>query len=339
MLLGADGSLRPTIFAEMTALAARPARSTSGRASPTRTVRPRCSRPRGARSPTASTSTRPAAASPCCARRSPSTSSASTASTADPDREVLVTAGATEALAATLLALTRARRRGGHLRAVLRLVRGGRRARGRTLVTVPLRRPDFQPDLDELGAAVTDRTRVILRELPAQPDRRRVRREPCSSASSRLAERTTRSIVTDEVYEHLTLRRRARSDRDACRAAASARVTISTGGKTFSTTGWKVGWFIAPPELVGCGARRQAVPHLRQRRAVPARDRGRAAACPTQYFAEFAAVLAGKRDYLSAGLRGAGLEPFHSSGTYFVIADGARGTPCSSAWSSRAPSG
>jgi N-succinyldiaminopimelate aminotransferase len=121
----------------------------------------------------------------------------------DPHRDVLVTAGATEALAATLLALIDGpddevvvfEPYYDSYAAVVALA-------GARLVTVPLRWPDFQPDLDELSAAVSDRTRIILVNDPHNPTGAVFTRE-LHDEVIRLAERHDALIVTDEVYEHL----------------------------------------------------------------------------------------------------------------------------------------
>ena len=173
-----------------------PARSTSARAFPTRTDRPRCSRPPARRSPTASTSTRPASGMPGAARgRSPSTSSGSTASTSTRHREVLVTAGATEALAATLLALVDDRRRGrrSSSRTTTRTRRSSRCAGG-VHRTVPLRCARL-PARPRRAARGRHRPHPDHpRELSAQPDRRRVRRTSIARARSSARRRaTTRS--------------------------------------------------------------------------------------------------------------------------------------------------
>ena len=140
----------------------------------------------------------------------------------DPHRDVLVTAGATEALAATLLALIDGpddevvvfEPYYDSYAAVVALA-------GARLVTVPLRWPDFQPDLDELRAAVTDRTRVILVNDPHNPTGAVFSRE-LQDEVIRLAEHHDAVIVTDEVYEHLVFdARTCRSRR--CPARGSAR--------------------------------------------------------------------------------------------------------------------
>lgn len=167
----------------------------------------------------------------------------------DADREVIVTAGATEAIAATLLALVDP---GDDVVAIepyydeyAALV--GRA--GARLVTVPLRRDGarFAIDLDDLREAVTDATRLILVNSPHNPTGAVLDRETLLEVV-RLAERHDALVVTDEVYEHLAYG----GEHVPVASLPNARdrtITISSGGKTFSTTGWKVGWLVARPDL------------------------------------------------------------------------------------------
>lgn len=238
----------------------------------------------------------------------------------DPDREVLVTAGATEAIAATLLALLQD---GDEVvtfepfydsyGAIIALAGGVHRA-------VPLRAPDFEPDLDELRTAVTDRTRVILVNDPHNPTGAVFGRETLETIVE-LAHAHDAVIVTDEVYEHLTF------DRPHIPIATlpggrDRTVTISSGGKTFNTTGWKIGWLIAPPALVtAITAVKQFLTYVNGAPFQPAIAAG--LRMPDSFFTEIAATLAAKRDLLSAGLESAGFGVFASHGSYFVVADAA----------------
>ena len=167
----------------------------------------------------------------------------------DPEREVLVTAGATEALAATLLALVEP---GDEVvtfepyydayGALIGLAGGAHR-------TVPLRWPDFTPDVAELDAAVTDRTRVILVNSPHNPTGAVLDRAVLERIVE-LAIRHDAVIVTDEVYEHLMFDGATHTPIATLPGARDRTVSISSGGKTFSTTGWKIGWLTARPDLV-----------------------------------------------------------------------------------------
>ena len=238
----------------------------------------------------------------------------------DPDTEVLVTAGATEAIAATLLALLEP---GDEVvtfepfydayGALIALADGVHR-------TVPLTGPDFLPDPDALRSAVTDRTRVILVNSPHNPTGSVLPLE-ILEVIVELAHRHDAIIVTDEVYEHLTFGV-AHLPIASLPGARERTVSISSGGKTFNTTGWKVGWITAPAELVtAILAVKQFLTYVNAAPFQPAIAVG--LRLGDDYFTGIAADLEAKRDVLSAGLRSAGFEVAHSHGTYFVVADAA----------------
>ena len=166
----------------------------------------------------------------------------------DPDREVLVTAGATEALAATLLAFVEPGDEVVTFEPFYDAYGALIRLAGGTHVTVPLTAPDFLPDEDTLRAAFSDRTRVVLVNTPHNPTGRVLPREVLATVLE-LAERYDALVVTDEVYEHLTFDT-PHVPIATLLGAAGRTVSISSAGKTFSTTGWKIGWLTAAPDLV-----------------------------------------------------------------------------------------
>lgn len=236
----------------------------------------------------------------------------------DPLRDIIVTAGATEALAASLLALTDGpddevvvfEPYYDSYAACVALA-------GARLVTVPLRWPDFQPDLDEMRRAVTDRTRIILVNDPHNPTgavfTAEVREEIV-----RLATRHDAVIVTDEVYEHLVFDE-PHVPISAMPGAWERTLTISSGGKTFSTTGWKIGWISGPAALVDAVlAVKQFLTYVNGAPFQPAIATG--LRLPDAYFDGIAGVLRAKRDLLGAGLRAAGFEVSVPSGSYFTVA-------------------
>lgn len=239
----------------------------------------------------------------------------------DPHRNVLVTAGATEALAATLLALVDGPQDDvvvfepfyDSYAAVVALA-------GARLVTVPLRWPDFQPDLDELRAAVSDRTRVILVNDPHNPTGAVFSRE-LKDEVIRLAERHDAVIVTDEVYEHLVFDR-PHVPIATLPGAWERTLTISSGGKTFSTTGWKIGWIAGPADLVEAVLTvKQFLTYVNGAPFQPAIATG--LRLPDAFFRSIAQTLRDKRDLLGSGLRAAGFEVSVAAGSYFTVADAA----------------
>lgn len=238
----------------------------------------------------------------------------------DADREVLVTAGATEALAAAILALVDT---GDEVvtfepwydayGALIARAGGVHR-------TVPLRFPDWRPDHDELRAAVTDRTRVILVNSPHNPTGAVL--DPDTLALIvELAARHDAVIVTDEVYEHLTFGER-HTPVATLPGAWERTVSISSGGKTFSTTGWKVGWVTGPARLVtSVLAVKQYLTYVNGAPFQPAIATG--LGLPDAFFAEAAGSLRAKRDVLVAGLEAAGFAVSLPEAGYFVVADAA----------------
>ncbi|MDJ0323105.1 aminotransferase class I/II-fold pyridoxal phosphate-dependent enzyme [Cryobacterium sp. PH31-AA6] len=240
--------------------------------------------------------------------------------TPNPDTEVLVTAGATEALAATILALIEL---GDEVvtfepfydayGALIALGGGVHR-------TVRLRAPDFQPDLDELRAMVSDRTRLIIVNNPHNPTGAIFPVETLQLIVE-LAERHGAVIVTDEVYEHLTFGV-PHIPIATLPGAASRTITISSGGKTFNTTGWKIGWLTAPEPLVTAVlAVKQFLTYVNGAPFQPAIAAG--LDLPDGFYAGIAADLRFKRDVLERGLIAAGFTVSRPDGSYFIVADAA----------------
>lgn len=237
----------------------------------------------------------------------------------DPEREIIVTAGATEALTATLLALID----GADDEVVVfepyyDSYAAAAALAGATLRTVPLRAPDFQPDLDELAAAVTDRTRIILINDPHNPTGTVFRREVLAEIV-RLAELHDAIIVTDEVYEHLAFHA-PHTPIATLPGAATRTLTISSAGKTFSATGWKIGWVHGPADLITAVLTvKQYLTYVNGSPFQPAIAVGLRLA--DSFFDGAATALARKHELLGAGLRAAGFGVLAPEGGYFTVAD------------------
>jgi N-succinyldiaminopimelate aminotransferase len=236
----------------------------------------------------------------------------------DPDTEVLVTAGATEAVAAALLALVEP---GDEViafepyydsYAACIAMAGGIR------VPVTLRPPDFRPDTGALAAAVTPRTRLILLNSPHNPTGSVFSRAELTAIAALACERDL-LVVTDEVYEHMVF------DGEHVPIATlpgmrERTVSISSAGKTFSFTGWKIGWVTAPAGLVA--AVRTVKQFLTYVNGGPFQYAIAAGlGMPDAYFAGLSADLRVKRDLLCAGLAEAGFTVYLPAGTYFVTTD------------------
>jgi N-succinyldiaminopimelate aminotransferase len=237
----------------------------------------------------------------------------------DPDTDVLVTCGATEAIAAALLALLDT----GDEAIVFEpyydsygaciSMAGGRRR------TVLLRTPDFTFDPDELRAAVTDRTRVILLNTPHNPTGKVFTRDELATIADVAAEHDL-VVISDEVYEHLTFDAVPHVPFATLPGMAERTLSIGSGGKCFSVTGWKVGWVTGPAELVT--AVRTAKQFLTYVSSGPFQHAVAVGLrLPDAYFRASAADMQAKRDRLVPGLVDAGFQVYPTSGTYFVVAD------------------
>jgi N-succinyldiaminopimelate aminotransferase len=238
--------------------------------------------------------------------------------TPDPDTEVIVTTGATEAIAASLMAFV------GPGDEVLTFepfydsygaIIGLSDA---THVTAPLLAPDFMPDPAALEEAFSPRTRVVLINNPHNPTGAVFPAEVLQRVVD-LAQQHNALIITDEVYEHLTFGVR-HIPVATLPGAADRTVTISSAGKTFSFTGWKVGWLSGPEHLVS--AIRTVKQFLTYSSGTPFQSAiVTGLGLPDPFYEDIARTLRKKRDILSDGLRAAGLDVFTPQGTYFVNVD------------------
>ena len=236
----------------------------------------------------------------------------------DPGREVLVTAGATEAVAAALLALVEP---GDEViafepyydsYAACVALAGGVR------VPVTLRPPAFRPDLDALRAAITPRTRLILLNSPHNPTGSVFTRAELA-AIAELARERDLLVVADEVYEHMVYVGE-HVPIGSLPGMAERTVSISSAGKTFSFTGWKIGWVTATAELVAAvRAVKQFLTFVSGGPFQYAIAQG--LRMPDAYFTAIGADLRVKRDLLCAGLADAGFAVYPPEGTYFVTTD------------------
>ncbi|MEU1294880.1 MULTISPECIES: pyridoxal phosphate-dependent aminotransferase [unclassified Streptomyces] len=239
----------------------------------------------------------------------------------DPDTGVLVTAGATEAIAATLLALVEPGDEVIALEPYYDSYAACVAMAGGTRVPVTLRPHEgaFRLDLDELRAAVTDRTRLLLINTPHNPTGTVLGRAELTAIAELAVERDL-LVVTDEVYEHLVFDDAEHLPLAGFPGMRERTVTIGSAGKTFSFTGWKVGWVTAAPALVS--AVRSAKQFLTYVASGPFQYAvAEALALPDSFFASFRADMLAKRDLLAAGLADAGFAVFRPAGTYFVTTD------------------
>lgn len=238
--------------------------------------------------------------------------------TLEADTEVLVTAGATEAIAAAMLALVDT---GDEVIALEPFYDSYRAtiamARGRC-VPVRLQPPDFRVDEERLRDAVTPRTKVILLNSPHNPTGAVLSRAELE-AVARVAVEHDLVVVTDEVYEHLAFDE-PHLPLSTLPGMAERTLTISSAGKMFSFTGWKIGWVTGPSELVDAvrttkqfltfvsgGPFQFAVAHALEHEMA--------------FVHGLRESMANRRDLLADGLAAIGMTTYRPRGTYFVTTD------------------
>ena len=237
----------------------------------------------------------------------------------EPDTEVLVTAGATEALAGALLGLLDTGDEVVMFEPMYDCYQAGAAMAGAAVTPVTLRPPDYGFDPDELRAAVSDRTRMILLNSPHNPTGAVFSIEQLHVIAAVAIEHDL-IVVTDEVYEHLTFDGVRHVPIATLPGMAERTVTIGSGGKIFRVTGWKVGWASGPAALIA--AVRTAKQFLTFVSAGPFQPAIAVGLdLPDDYFRSVADDLAMKRDRLVAGLGEIGVEVFSPSGGYFVTVD------------------
>ncbi|MBA3523117.1 MAG: pyridoxal phosphate-dependent aminotransferase [Geodermatophilaceae bacterium] len=237
----------------------------------------------------------------------------------DPDTEVLVTAGATEAIAAALLSLCEPGDEVVTCEPYYDSYAAGIAMAGARRRVVTLRPPDYGLDADALRAVIGPRTRLILLNSPHNPTGA-VRSRAELQAVADVAVEHDLLVVTDEVYEHMTFDGLAHLPLATLPGMRERTVTISSGGKTFGVTGWKVGWVCAPaPLITAVRTVKQFLTYVNAAPFQPAIAVG--LGLPAEFFTGLAADLQAKRDRLCAGLAAAGLAVFRPAGTYFVTAD------------------
>jgi N-succinyldiaminopimelate aminotransferase len=237
----------------------------------------------------------------------------------DPDTQVLVTTGATEAIAAALLAFVEPGDEVVALEpyydsyAACVAMAGGRR------VPVTLRAPDFRLDLDALRAAVTDRTTVLLINSPHNPTGTVLTDDELRAVAAVAVEHDL-VVITDEVYEHLVFDGAAHRPLAGYDGMAERTVSISSAGKTFSVTGWKVGWVTGTEQVVtSVNTAKQFLTYASGAPFQPAV--AAALALGNDYFDGLRHSLQRRRDLLCTGLDELGFGVHVPEGTYFVTTD------------------
>lgn len=248
--------------------------------------------------------------------------------TPDPDTEVLVTTGATEAIAAAVLALAGPGDEVVTIEPFYDSYAAVIAMAGADHVTVGLvPGPDGGLHLDRAGleAAFGPRSRLVLLNTPHNPTGTVLTADELAAIAD-LARRHDAVVVTDEVYEHLTYDGAAHVPISTLPGMAERTLTISSAGKTLSFTGWKIGWVTGPADLVA--AVRAIKQFLTYTSGTPFQSAIAEALADADgrthaYVRSLAESLSARRDLLCDGLTAAGFDVAVPSGTYFVVADGA----------------
>ncbi|MFE3666844.1 pyridoxal phosphate-dependent aminotransferase [Streptomyces sp. NPDC059164] len=235
-----------------------------------------------------------------------------------PETEVLVTTGATEAIAASLLGLLEPDDEVIAFEPYYDSYAACIAMAGAQRVPLTLRAPHFRPDLDELRTLITPRTRLLLLNTPHNPTGTVLTPDELTGIAA-LAVEHDLLVVTDEVYEHLVFTG-AHHPIAALPGMRERTVSVSSSGKTFSYTGWKIGWVTGDAPLVA--AVRTAKQYLTFVSGGPFQYAiAEALALPDTFFTGFRADMHRKRDLLAKGLRAAGFRVYEPEGTYFITTD------------------
>jgi N-succinyldiaminopimelate aminotransferase len=239
----------------------------------------------------------------------------------DPDTEVLITVGATEAISAALLALVQQGEQVLLIEPYYDSYAAAVALAGATRCAVPLVADGdrFALDLDALARAITPATRALVLNSPHNPTGTVLQHAELTALAA-LAIEHDLLVITDEVYEHLVFDAAQHVPIATLPGMAQRTLSISSAGKTFSVTGWKIGWVCGPAPLVAAvRAAKQFLTFVGGAPFQPAVAHGLRA--EHQWVAAQRATLQDKQSRLASGLRAAGFGVRRSEGTYFICAD------------------
>lgn len=237
----------------------------------------------------------------------------------DPDTEVVVATGASEVLAAAVLALVEPGDEVVMFAPWFDLYAAIVALAGARAVEVPLAGPGFRPDPDALRAAVTDRTRLLLLNSPHNPTGVVLTRAELASIADVAIERDL-VVLSDEAYEHLVFDGSSHVPIGTLPGMGERTLAVGSAGKSLSLTGWKVGWATGPADLIG--AVRVVRQHLSFVSGGPFQWAvAEGLALPDAHWHEFAAGLQAQRDLLCDGLADLGMPVTVPQGTYFATTD------------------
>jgi aspartate/methionine/tyrosine aminotransferase len=237
----------------------------------------------------------------------------------DPEREITVCCGATEGMIATMLAVLDEGDEIVLFEPFYENYRPDSELCGARTRFVSLRAPDWSFDREELRRAFTPRTKAIILNSPNNPTGKVFTREELEFIAG-LCQEFDALAITDEIYEHIVYDGAAHIPMISLPGMRERSILVNSMSKTYSVTGWRVGWVLAPPDLTD--SIRKVHDFITVGAASPLQQAGvMALGMPDEYYAGLAAEYSGKRDHIVASLEGAGLKCSIPHGAYYVMAD------------------
>ncbi len=237
----------------------------------------------------------------------------------DPEREVTVCCGSTECMAATLLALVNPGEQVIVFEPFYENYGPDAILCGAEPRFVRLREPDWSFDRDDLAAAFGERTKAIVINTPNNPTGKVFTRDELEFIAE-LCRRWDVVAITDEIYEHILYDGERHVSLATLEGMRERTVTISGVSKTYSVTGWRIGWCLAPPTLTN--AIRKVHDFLTVGAPAPLQEAAATALeLPMDYYTRLADGYRQRRDFLVPALEAAGFRPFRPKGAYYVMTD------------------
>jgi aminotransferase len=237
----------------------------------------------------------------------------------DPETEIVVTCGSTEAMASTFLALVDPEDEVLMFEPFYENYGPDAYLSGAVPRVVPLSPPDWSLDVDRLRDAVGARTRAIVLNTPHNPTGK-VFTEAELSALAEVAVDRDLLVFTDEIYEHILYDGHRHVSIALLPGMKERTVTISALSKTYSVTGWRVGWAVSSPALIG--AIRKVHDFLTVAAPAPLQEAGVAAlGLPDAYYQDLARAYAERRDVFLGLLEGTGFNAFQPQGAYYAMTE------------------
>jgi aminotransferase len=235
------------------------------------------------------------------------------------ETEITVCCGATEGMIASLMAVTNPGDEVVVFEPFYENYRPDALLCGAVSKLVTLHPPHWTFDPDELRRAFTSRTKAIIVNSPNNPTGRVFSREELLQVAA-LAQEFDALVITDDIYEHILYDGAEHIPMASLPGMRERTVMVNSMSKTYSVTGWRIGWVMAPPQI--CDGIRKVHDFLTVGAAAPLQEAGAAALnAPATYYADLANTYRIKRDLLLAQLQGAGLHCYKPAGSYYILCD------------------